>query len=69
MVGQRAKSEPEAAGARRFTIPVHRCIFVEVEDVGFERGDAAETPAGDGQSVDEFLFNIARGLILGEVRF
>jgi hypothetical protein len=69
VVGQRAESEPEAAADRRFSRPADRSILIEVEDIGFEGGDAAETPAGDGQSVYEFLFNIARGLILGEVRF
>jgi hypothetical protein len=69
VVGQRTESEPEAAGDRRLSRPAHRSIFLEVEDVGFERGDAAETPAGDGQSVHEILFDRAGGLILGEVRF
>jgi hypothetical protein len=69
LVDQRAESEAEAAALCRCSKPVQRFIFLEVEEVGFERGNAAETPAGDGQDVHEILFHIAGGLILGEVRF
>jgi len=40
-----------------------------IEDVEFEGGDAAETPEGAGQSVDQLGFDIADGLILSQVSF
>lgn len=35
-----------------------------IEHVEFESGDAAETPAGDGQGADKLPFEEANGLIV-----
>ncbi|HEV1288116.1 MAG TPA: hypothetical protein VNU44_22510 [Bryobacteraceae bacterium] len=68
MVGQFAENEPKAAGVVDvgkvlvdFFFAEDRLVF---EDVGFERRDAAEAPAGGGQGLDEILFESADRLIL-----
>jgi hypothetical protein len=43
--------------------------YLVVEHVEFEGGDAAETPAGEGEGVDQVLFDGAGGLIEGQVVF
>jgi hypothetical protein len=68
VVGQFPENEPEAAEVVDGGKLIADFVFAEkrlvVEHVEFEGGDAAETPAGDGEGANELLFENADGLIV-----
>jgi hypothetical protein len=71
VIGEFAENEPKAAGVVDLREVFVDLFFAEdhlvVKHVGFEGGDAAEAPAGDGQGANEFVFENAGGLIVGLV--